>query len=270
MFRGLISRGEWGARPPKSRSPMLAPLGESVVHWEGPQLWAGVNVHDLATHDRCAAKVRGIQNFHMGGIYADIAYNHVACPHGYVFEGRGGGIANGANGNTHINSHRYAVCALLGQNDPITPDLLDALAWTLGVYVAIAGAPNAADGHRDVNTTACPGEELHWWANAWHAGAVPMPGPQPPPQPLPAPGPIGSFPPWPGRVLRLTKPMMRGSDIGTYQDRLAKRGWKIDVDCTFGPQTDRIVRAFQREKGLLVDGKVGPVTWAAAWTAPVT
>lgn len=48
------------------------------------------------------------------------------------------------------------------------------------------------------------------------------------------------------------------------------RGWAIDVDGLYGDQTNRIARAFQGEKGLLVDGLIGGDTWSAAWTAPVT
>ena len=38
----------------------------------------------------------------------------------------------------------------------------------------------------------------------------------------------------------------------------------------YGPDTKRVATGFQREKGLSVDGLIGPDTWAAAWTTPVT
>jgi peptidoglycan hydrolase-like protein with peptidoglycan-binding domain len=55
--------------------------------------------------------------------------------------------------------------------------------------------------------------------------------------------------------------------IATVQAQLKERGWRIDHDGRYGPQTERVVTAFQSEKGLGADGKIGPVTWKAAFTA---
>lgn len=74
-------------------------------------------------------------------------------------------------------------------------------------------------------------------------------------------------PPFPGRTMRSG---MRGNDVRQVQQRLRDRGWNIGVDGVFGPGTDAIVRAFQRDKGLAADGVVGPKTWTALWTSPVT
>lgn len=54
------------------------------------------------------------------------------------------------------------------------------------------------------------------------------------------------------------------------QQRLKDRGWKLAVDSDFGPETNRVVRAFQSQKSLEVDGIAGPITWHALWTAPIT
>lgn len=90
-----------------------------------------------------------------------------------------------------------------------------------------------------------------------------------PPIPPPA-SPAAGYPAWPGRFIVLRDPMMTGGDIQTWQRQMASRGWRIDVDGVYGPASEAITEAFQREKGLTVDGIIGPQTWSAAWTASVT
>ena len=51
---------------------------------------------------------------------------------------------------------------------------------------------------------------------------------------------------------------------------MAARGWKVTADGRYGPASDTACRALQAEKGLPVDGLVGPATWKTTWTAPVT
>ncbi len=77
------------------------------------------------------------------------------------------------------------------------------------------------------------------------------------------------WPPWPGRILKQPPPML-GGDVRQWQQRMKDRGWRIAVDGSYDPRDDEICRAFQQEKGLKVDGEVGPETWRAAWTLPVT
>lgn len=59
-------------------------------------------------------------------------------------------------------------------------------------------------------------------------------------------------------------------DFRRWQQRMKDRGWGITADGIYGPQSAGVAHAFQVEKGLLPDSLVGPVTWAAAWTAPIT
>jgi peptidoglycan hydrolase-like protein with peptidoglycan-binding domain len=47
------------------------------------------------------------------------------------------------------------------------------------------------------------------------------------------------------------------------------RGWDIEVDSHYGDASERVCRAFQREKGLVMDGILGPDTWRASWDAAV-
>lgn len=67
------------------------------------------------------------------------------------------------------------------------------------------------------------------------------------------------------------------SDVHSYyltvekaQRRLHERGWSIVIDGHYGPATAHIVHAFQTEKGLTPDSKLGPKTWRALWSTPIT
>jgi hypothetical protein len=60
------------------------------------------------------------------------------------------------------------------------------------------------------------------------------------------------------------------SDVRVWQQQMQVRGWGIDVDGAFGPQSRDMCTQFQQEKGLHVDGYVGPETWNATWNAPIT
>lgn len=82
----------------------------------------------------------------------------------------------------------------------------------------------------------------------------------------PAIGPGGSAG-YPGRLLRLQQPFLAGADVRTWQQRMRERGWQLSVDGLYGPRSDEVARAFQREKRLTVDGIVGPATWAATSTS---
>jgi len=83
------------------------------------------------------------------------------------------------------------------------------------------------------------------------------------------PGPAKKAPKFPGRLIT-QPPVMRGDDVLKWQTQMHKRGWSIVADNTYEPESEKICRAFQKEKQLGVDGIVGPRTWAAAWTAPIT
>ncbi|BAT54405.1 putative peptidoglycan-binding domain-containing protein [Nostoc sp. NIES-3756] len=63
------------------------------------------------------------------------------------------------------------------------------------------------------------------------------------------------------RTLRLSRPLMEGSDVRKLQEKLQAAGFAITVaDGVFGPGTDKAVKDFQQQKGLVVDGLVGAKT----------
>lgn len=62
------------------------------------------------------------------------------------------------------------------------------------------------------------------------------------------------------RVLKLTKPFMRGEDVKQLQTLLNKAGIGIEIDGVFGELTQNGVMEYQDEMNLEVDGKAGKLT----------
>ena len=61
------------------------------------------------------------------------------------------------------------------------------------------------------------------------------------------------------RLLFLRRPMLRGDDVAELQSRLNGLGFDAGkVDGVFGPDTQRAVVEFQRNRHLAEDGRVGP------------
>lgn len=68
------------------------------------------------------------------------------------------------------------------------------------------------------------------------------------------------------RVLKVTKPLMRGDDVKALQTALIERNYHCGVngaDGTYGRLTAYAVRCFQASKGLIVNGRADRYTIAA-------
>jgi N-acetyl-anhydromuramyl-L-alanine amidase AmpD len=62
-------------------------------------------------------------------------------------------------------------------------------------------------------------------------------------------------------VLQLTLPRTMGKHVILLQERLRHHSRIVDVDGTFGKNTDRALVDFQKGKGLVADGLCGKNTW---------
>ena len=102
------------------------------------------------------------------------------------------------------------------------------------------------------------------WAWVSLTGAAPALVDDAPAGRQPPPARPGDSIAYPNVPLRLGS---RGALVGRMQQRLRARGWTVGVDNSFGPETDRIVRQFQRRRGLHDDGIVGRHTWNAIFGA---
>lgn len=129
--------------------------------------------------------------------------------------------------------------------------------------------------HISINHDKSSETDVKNWGFVASNAPVQTPPPAPAPQPVAPPFPLPNgyyFGPKSGPNNSISGYFGVGwrAKLSPWQAQMVHRGWKLSVDGLFGDETERVVRAFQKEKGLAVDGKIGPQTWAAAWHAPVT
>ncbi|MBL1094723.1 N-acetylmuramoyl-L-alanine amidase [Streptomyces sp. NPDC001739] len=162
----LVTRANWGAKPPRFPLVQIASTRGVKVHYEGAPVPA-----DLAkpeNHSKCAGRVRAIQADHLANRkenYSDIAYSFVVCPHGHVFEGRGLHKLQAANGNHQLNVNHYSVCGMVGDSGLTQPTdaQLDGIRDAIDLLREKGGAGAEIKGHRDGFATMCPGDPLEAW-----------------------------------------------------------------------------------------------------------
>lgn len=65
------------------------------------------------------------------------------------------------------------------------------------------------------------------------------------------------------RPLRLQDPPLAGPDVREVQEILKELGYLEQLTGRYDRATEEAVKRFQRERGLAVDGVVGPATWLA-------
>jgi hypothetical protein len=177
----MISRADWGARPPDSTAPFVSKAGFQLHHFASPRA--------KADHNLCDNDVRNVQAVHMDDPtrnWSDIAYNFLVCNHGAAFEGRGWNVRSGASASSACNGNRLAI-VWMGHSDKDVFDIHAAnTIKALEREGNDRGWPSNVVGHRDCSTSACPGDVLHWWMGQQNwADDTPPPLPQPPP-----PGPV--------------------------------------------------------------------------------
>jgi hypothetical protein len=156
--------------------------------------------------------MRAIYYFHTHtNHWCDIGYNFVVDRFGTVFEGRYGGVTQAVIGAHALGFNTGTTgVALLGTFDgtavpsAMYNGLRALLAWKLSIHGVNPGATivfngktlSTISGHRDVNSTDCPGGMPYGLLPQLRselAGLVTGPGPGgPPPAPVPTPGPIAT------------------------------------------------------------------------------
>jgi N-acetylmuramoyl-L-alanine amidase len=167
----LVTRPEWGARPPRWQNPL--------VRYDGCY-----SHHGVSRQQPAIAIWRGYQNWHMDGNgWPDIAYTYGYDDRGVIYEGRGFLIA-GAH-TFGFNETANGFC-YIGDSDKVPPPpvAVEALYCLIRNAEAVHGKTGYVRDHREGgqisgSATSCPGQGLY--------GVAAKVAHQPQPQPTPTP-----------------------------------------------------------------------------------
>ena len=173
----VITRAQWGARPPACTPDVATSLVGAVLHHT-----AGSNAY--TTVAQAEQQIRGDQAYHIDGQgWCDLGYNFVVDKWGNIYEGRVDSMTQPVVGAHAAGFNTGTVgVAMLGTYDAPPPaavvrSVAKIIAWRLGYYgvnpqstmsyhTVDGNSKVPADttltlprvfGHRDVGFTACPG-----------------------------------------------------------------------------------------------------------------
>ena len=258
-----LQRDEWGVKAPTAALQRMAlPVSTVFLHH---------TVTPVSNDPK--ADFRKVTNYSK---YIDVPYTVMVHPDGTIATGRylNGVPALGAHTGGH-NSTSLGV-AVLGNyvNDQPTPAAIESVARVIEAFVKqgfVTKSFNLKSHDQAPYATACCGTHLRAQIADIYAKTkvfvgetspiyVPAPVPQKPQAP------INNYPAYPMLLRKGSK----GVFVVQLQQKLKDRGWKITVDGQFGPATEKVIRAYQKEKGLTIDGLVGNQTWNSIFKSPVT
>lgn len=148
----IVSREEWGARPPKCQYEPIGNITAITIH------------HTATSNDYVDAVevIKSIQKYHMDERgWCDIGYHFLVDRDGNIYEGRplsalGAHVAGHNQGNVGI-----AVLGDFNEREPNAKEidaLVTLVSWLVEEYRIPLGN---VKGHRDYAATECPGEHLY-------------------------------------------------------------------------------------------------------------
>lgn len=166
----VSSRSSWGAAAAQCSPSYCTTTHISMHHTASASEYASPG------WAQCAANVQATQTYHMVTRgWCDIGYNYLICPHGDIFEGRGGGDdVRGAHDGFNCGSMGVAMMGYFHtpHDQVLTQPMRDAFVALAGWkcdqqdidplgsswYAGLGGVEENLYGHRDVSSTACPGD----------------------------------------------------------------------------------------------------------------
>ena len=170
----ICDRTCWSARAPQGTISQEPGLTRAVIHHT-----AIASDYDTTSLSDSQAKVRSIQNYHMDSLgWSDIGYHFLTDKLGNNFEGREGSMTSTPRGaHDAINDQSFGFNQMGYYHDPYNQEptcegrynMYDLIAWRMpDPFDAMGGGSYGSNsnvgylcGHRDVGSTACPGDFLY-------------------------------------------------------------------------------------------------------------
>ncbi|XP_065173209.1 peptidoglycan-recognition protein LB-like isoform X2 [Atheta coriaria] len=165
----IVSRDDWGARPPKNTSKMSHPVPYVIIHHSYiPEA--------CDTPEKCVAAMQSMQIMHQDtNNWDDIGYNFAIGGDGRIYTGRGWSNC-GAHAPSY-NNVSIGICFIGDWTQDIPPPEMTGPAHDLiefGVNEGYISAEYEMYGHRQVRDTECPGDAFFDEITTWpHWGAKP-------------------------------------------------------------------------------------------------
>ncbi|XP_053865727.1 peptidoglycan-recognition protein SC2-like [Malaclemys terrapin pileata] len=157
----IITRSQWGARAPTSRTQLSTPVPYVIIHHT-----AG---NPCTSQASCSQVVRGIQNYHMDSNgWSDIGYNFLIGEDGRVYEGRGWSSVGAHAYGWNSNSLGFSFLGTFSSRAPNAAALNAAKSLIqCAVNRGSLSSSYTLKGHRNVSQTDCPANALYNVITQW-------------------------------------------------------------------------------------------------------
>lgn len=245
----IVGCDTWGARQPSS-PVVLGPRPHKIIvhHTASP------NTADLS-RAHAYALARSMQRDHMDNRgWIDTGQQFTVTRGAWTLEGRHRSVEALGGGRQHVvgahctGQNPYAVGieneGTYSTQLPPGPQYAALLELCVTICTAYAIPAYAIYGHREFQSTSCPGDAFWPRLSLLRRDVAAQMGGDP------------AAPTWP--VLRSGA---AGESVRTLQHLLRQAGQTLTPDGRYGPQTEAVVRAFQTERDSAVDGVAGRQTW---------
>lgn len=151
-----FTRKDWGARPPKASTPLVASEVEGIaIHWPGTG--STKPIHGV---DAVGRAIRAWQNLHMDDHgWSDVAYQEAIDQDGNVYDLRGLATRSAANGDEDVNRRFGAILLVLAEGEQPSAAMIATTRARIAEHRRLFPKSHRIVGHQEIRPepTACPG-----------------------------------------------------------------------------------------------------------------